>query len=79
MQYDPKHPEEFEAIKKDIALIKEKRIPVANQGKLKPQMVCDILSQKMDKKISVSLHTKAWKYYKVRKSGTQANGCNTKY
>lgn len=79
VQYDPKHPEEFEAIKKDIALIKEKRIPVANQGKLKPQMVCDILSQKMDKKISVSLHTKAWKYYKVRKSGTQANGCNTKY
>lgn len=79
VQYDPKHPEEFEAIKKDIALIKEKRVPVVNQGKLKPQMVCDILSQKMGKKISVSLHTKAWKYYKVRKTGTQANGCNTKY
>ena len=79
VQYDPKHPEEFEPIKKDIALIKEKRIPVANQGKLKPQMVCDALSQKMGTKISVTLHTKAWKYYKVRKTGTQANGCDTKY
>ena len=66
-------------IKKDIALIKEKRIPVANQGKLKPQMVCDALSPKMGTKISVTLHTKAWKYYKVRKTGTQANGCDTKY
>lgn len=79
VQYDPNRPEAFEKIKKDIALIKEKRIPVANQGKLKPQMVCDVLSEKMGFKFSVALHTKAWKYYKVRKTGTQANGCNTKY
>lgn len=79
VQYDPAHPEEFESIKKDIALIKEKRVPVANQGKFRPQMVCDTLSKKLGVKISVVLHTKAWKYYKVRKAGTQATGCNTKY
>lgn len=79
VRYDPKHSDEFEPIKKDIALIKEKPVPVANQGKLKPQMVCNVLSEKMGTKISVSLHTKAWKYYKVRETGTQANGCDTKY
>lgn len=79
VQYNPEHPEEFESIKKDIALIKEKRVPVANQGKFRPQMVCDTLSKKMGIKISVALHTKAWKHYKVREAGTQATGCNTKY
>lgn len=79
VQYDPKHPEEFDAIKKDITLIKEKRIPVANQGKYKPQMICNALSEKLGIKISISLHTKAWKHYKVRNQGMQANGCNTMY
>lgn len=79
IRYDPKHPEDFESVKRDIALIKEKRIPVANQGKFKPRMVCDVLSEKMGTKISTNLHAKAWKYYKVRKQGTQADGCDTRY
>lgn len=79
LRYDPKHPEDFESVKRDIALIKEKRIPVANQGKFKPRMVCDVLSEKMGTKISTTLHAKAWKYYKVRKQGTQADGCDTRY
>ena len=53
VRYDPEHPEEFESIKKNIALIKEKRIPVANQGRYKPQMVCDALSEKLGKKITL--------------------------
>ena len=79
VRYDPEHPEEFESIKKNIALIKEKRIPVANQGRYKPQMVCDALSEKLGKKINVTLHTRAWNYYKVRKHGAHADGCVTKY
>ncbi|MEL7655563.1 MAG: DUF3644 domain-containing protein [Bacillota bacterium] len=79
VRYDPKKPEEFESLKKDIALIKEKRVPVANQGKFKPKMVCDILSERLGKNVSVSLHTAAWKYYDVRKQGYQAEGCNTEY
>ena len=79
VRYDPKNPEVFESLKKDIALIKEKRIPVANQGKFKPKMVCAILSEQLDKKISVSLHTAAWKHYNVRKQGYQAEGCNAEY
>ena len=79
VKFDPDNPDEFEALKKDIALIREQRVPVANQGKYKPQMVCDVLSDRMGKKISVSLHTFAWKTYDVRKQGKQADGCNTKY
>lgn len=79
LRYDPKHPEDFESVKKDIALIKEKRIPVANQGKFKPRMVCDVLSERMGTKISTTLHARAWKCYKVRKQGTQADGCDIRY
>ncbi len=79
VKYDPDNPNEFETIKKDIALIKEKRVPVANQGKHKPQMVCDELSKQLGTNISVSLHTQAWKFYNVRNQGKQADGCNTKY
>ena len=79
IQYDPNQPEKFERIKKDIALIKEKHISVANQGRYKPQMVCNILSKKLGWKVSIDLHTKAWKYYKIRKPGYQATGCNTEY
>lgn len=79
VRYDPDNPNEFETLKKDIALIKEKRVPVANQGKYKPQMVCDELSKQFGKTINISLHTQAWKFYGVRKQGKQADGCNAKY
>ena len=50
------------------------------KGQLKELVRGDVYKrQKMGTKISVTLHTKAWKYYKVRKTGTQANGCDTKY
>ena len=78
IRYDPEHPEEFDAIKKDIALIREKRIPVANQGKLKPKMVCEELSKRLGFPVSLTLHTLAWKYYGVRKRGKQ-DKCDTKY
>lgn len=79
VRYDPNNPEEFEPLKKDIALIREKRVPVANQGKYKPKMVCDTLSARLGKPVSISLHTLAWKAYNVRKQGKQADGCDIKY
>lgn len=79
VRYDPNNPEEFEPLKKDIALIREKRVPVANQGKYKPKMVCDTLSARLGKPVSISLHTSAWKAYNVRKQGKQADGCDIKY
>lgn len=78
IRYDPKHPEEFDAIKRNIALIREKRVPVANQGKLKPKMVCDKLSKRLGITVNLTLHTSAWKYYGVRKSGKQ-DDCKVDY
>lgn len=79
VRYDPNNPEEHESLQRNIALIKEKRVPVANQGKFKPKMVCEILSERLGKKISIALHTAAWKYYDVRKQGYKADGCKTEY
>ncbi len=78
IHYDPDHPEEFDAIKRDIALIRKKRVPVANQGKLRPKMVCDELSKRLGITVNLTLHTSAWKYYGVRKQGKQ-DECDAKY
>lgn len=79
VKYDPKKPEEFEAINKCIAMIKERCVPVANQGKYKPKKVCDTLTEELGWKVPIALHTSAWKYYKVRNPGAGAGGCDTKY
>ncbi len=78
IRYDPEHPEEFDAIKRNIALIREKRVPVVNQGKLKPKMVCDKLSKRLGITVNLTLHTSAWKYYGVRKPGKQ-DDCKVEY
>lgn len=79
LKYDPVHPEQFQEIEKDIALIKEKRVQVANQGLLKPSDVCRRVQDKLEKPFNITFHSKAWKYYDVRQSGYQADGCKTDY
>ncbi len=76
---DSLNPEELAGLEKGIALIKEKTIPVANQGTLKPQQVCDLVEAKIGKKFHTVFHARAWNYYKIRKKGYQAHGCNTEY
>lgn len=79
VKYDPSQPDLFEKLEKDITLIKEKRVQVANQGRFKPKDVCSVVSKQIDKKFSISNHTQAWKFYEVRKKGQQPDGCNTVY
>ena len=45
----------------------------------KPSQVCSIVSKKIEKEFKLHYHTNAWKYFKVRKKGYQAEGCNTKF
>ena len=71
--------EEIEALSKQITLIREKGIPVANQGKYKPKVVSQIVSEKLGRPFSVPHHTNAWKYYKIRKSGEMPEECKTDY
>jgi hypothetical protein len=79
IKYDPSQPEQFEDIEKGITLIKEKKVQVANQGYFKPSQVCEQVAQKLGKPFGVTLHARAWKYYKVRRQGYQADGCNPLY
>lgn len=71
--------EEKNNVSNAITLIKEKQVPVLNLNNYKPLKVCEEVSKKIGKVIGINFHTKLWKYYKVRNSGYQATGCNTKY
>lgn len=71
--------EEQSNISNAITLIKEKQVPVINLEYYKAGKVCEVLSKKLHKNFGTNFHSKLWKFYNVRKSGKQANGCNTKY
>ncbi len=80
IKYDINSPEDMTAYKKQIALIKEKKVPVINPGKLKPGIVASEVEKKIGKKFSASYHHPiAYKYYKIRNEGNDPKGCNTKY
>lgn len=79
VKYDPDNKEEMDAIQKQVALIRSRKIPVANQGKLKPKDVADLVSHRLGKTFNIHNHTQAWKIYTVRKSGENPEGCITKY
>lgn len=70
--YDPSKPEEMEELRKVTALIKEKRIPIASKGLIKPGEVVAKLKECLPFKVTMYTHTRAWKHYKVRpESGSE--------
>ena len=79
IKYDPENPEQFQGLEKQIVAIRNRTIQVANQGKLKPKDVWVTVEAKIGKRFRQGEHTKAWKYYKVRKKAKSAEGCDTKY
>lgn len=80
IKYDPENPEDMATYQKQIALIKEKKVPVVNPGKLKPGEVALEVEKRIKQKFSVSYHHPlAYKYYKVRPIEKKAEGCNIKY
>ena len=79
VKYDPNHPEWFTDIEKNIVAIREKNIPIVNLDCLLPKMVCEAVSQKLDKIVTVTFHTKAWKFYGVRPKNKKNGSCKTEY
>lgn len=79
VKYDPTKPDEMEKLSKMVALIKEKRVPVANQGKYKPSTVAELVSKKIGREFKTHHHTHAWKYYKIRGRGIDPSSCNSQY
>lgn len=58
--------EQYETLKKDIALIKNKRVSVSNDDKMIPGMVVKLVNSKVDFEFKMHHHTYCWKYYNVR-------------
>lgn len=66
VNYDPNDPNQADHIKKCMAFIKEKQIPVANLGRFKPGEVVAKVSEKLGEWFTMHVHTCAWKYYQIR-------------
>ena len=79
VHFDPDNPEEMEQYDKQVAFIKQKRVQVADQGKLMPTDVARIVSERTRVDFRVHHHTRAWKLYKVRPSKPSPDKCDVKY
>ena len=79
VKFDPERPAEMEAFEKQITLIKDRPVPVANAGMHKPKTVAKLVSERLARPFSVHNHTQAWKYYKVRESGKAPDKCCIQY
>ena len=58
--------EQYKTLKKDIALIKNKRVSVSNDDKMSPGTVVKLVNSKVNFEFKMHHHTYCWKYYKVR-------------
>ncbi|MBK8213280.1 MAG: DUF3644 domain-containing protein [Myxococcales bacterium] len=79
IKYDPSRPEEMAQIQKQIALVKERQVPVANANLLSPKLVAKDVAAKIGRPFNLHHHKLAWVRYKVRRSGFDPGGCNPKY
>lgn len=77
IQYDKLSEAEKRNVKRVVALVKHKTVPVHNQGLFKPKQVVLKVKEalgnekihrngKLCDKIHMGIHTNCWKYYKVR-------------
>lgn len=65
--------EEYNKVKKDITLIKNKRISVSNDDKMKAGAVVKLVNSKVDFEFKIHQHTYCWKYYNVRPEKNSKN------
>lgn len=66
VRYDPTRPEQTEGLRRVAALIKERHVPVASSGLMKPGEVVARLAECLPFRVSMHTHTRAWKVYEVR-------------
>lgn len=65
--------EELERLEKLNVLIREKHIPIVNLDLFKPGKVVDQLKARLPFRVHMSIHTAAWKFFKVRPSGSDSH------
>ena len=76
VKFDSSKEEDMEVLRKQTALIKDRVIQVANQGKFKPSAVIKEVRARLGKPFSMHNHIQAFKCYNVRPDSTS---CKTKY
>ncbi|MDY6865855.1 MAG: DUF3644 domain-containing protein [Halobacteriota archaeon] len=80
VHYDPTNVDEMEKYKKAVVLLRDKHVPVVNLDKFRPGEVVEEIKKTIPE-FTMNVHTKAWKYYRVRPESASSNpeNCNTKY
>ena len=66
VRFDPDNAAEMEGHRRVTALIRERQVPVANQGLLKPSAVVALVDERVPFNFSINTHTQCWKHYEVR-------------
>ncbi|MEW6323378.1 MAG: DUF3644 domain-containing protein [Acidobacteriota bacterium] len=66
VKVDEASPEELQRLERLNVLIKEKHIPIANLGLLKPSEVVDEVAGRIPYQMNLAVHTRAWHHYGVR-------------
>jgi hypothetical protein len=67
--YDPKATDDVEHMKKLVTLIKERQVPIANLGLLKPAQVVAQVKARLPFPFNLALHVRARDHYGVRPKG----------
>jgi hypothetical protein len=78
VKVDEASPDELQRLERLNVLIREKRIPIVNLGLFKPGEVVAEVSKKISLPMNLHVHTCAWKYYKVRPSGSAPRPTDTR-
>ena len=78
VRFDPDAPEEMEKYRKLTVLIRDRHVPVANLGRLKPGQVADAVAAKIPWRFTVNRHTRCWKHYEARPASSAADPRATK-
>lgn len=79
VNYDPQNEADMKMYDRQIALIKEKKVQVADQGKYLPTAVINEVKRRTGIEFNHYNHGQAWQYYKIRSKDKSPASCITKY
>jgi hypothetical protein len=73
LKIDETNPDEVKRLENLNVLIREKQIPISNLGLLKAGEVVAEVKKRAKVEINQNIHTRAWKYYKVRPPANESH------
>lgn len=80
IKYDPSNSQDMDALARHVALIRDRHVPVANQGKLLPAAVVRKVSERLARPFTMHNHLQAWRSYGARSPGRASpESCEKKW